>query len=410
MTAQTLYYAIIAILLLEYCLDFVLEALNARRFGASIPEEVSGIYDSEQYQKSQEYKRTNYRFGRITSTLSLLITLAFLTLGGFQWVDGLARSLTSDPKLQALAFFGIIFLGSDLISTPLSYYRTFGIEARFGFNKSTPRLFFMDKLKGWLLALILGGLLIWAIMWFYQWTGPSFWIYAWGLFALFTLFMNLFYSRLIVPLFNRQTPLEGGSLRDQIQRYASEVDFGLKQIFIIDGSRRSTKANAYFSGFGKQRRVTLYDTLIDDLEEEEVVAVLAHEVGHYKRNHILVNLFASILLTGLTLFLLSLFINNPELSRAIGVTQPSFHAGLLGFALLYSPFSELTSLVMNYISRRFEYQADAYARETYAAEPLISSLKKLSRNHLSNLTPHPAYVFAHYSHPTLVQRIRHLKS
>ena len=410
MFAQNLFYIIIGILLLEYCLDFVLEYLNSRRFGAALPSEVQGIYDAEEYQKSQQYKRVNYRFSRITSTLSIVLTLGFLILGGFQWVDELSGQISANPMVHALVFFGILFLGSDLISLPLSYYHTFVIEERFGFNKSTRGLFFMDKIKGWVLALILGGGLLTGIMWFYDLTGPSFWIYAWGMIAVFTLLINLFYSRLIVPIFNRQTPLEEGSLRERIQQYASKVEFGLKQIFIIDGSRRSTKANAYFSGFGKQRRVTLYDTLIEDLNEEEVVAVLAHEVGHYKRNHILVNLLMSILLTGLTLFLLSLFINNPELSGAIGVSQPSFHAALLGFALLYSPISELTSLIMNYISRRFEYQADAFARDTYAAEPLISSLKKLSRNHQSNLTPHPAYVIAHYSHPTLVQRIRHLMS
>lgn len=409
MTAQALYYIIIAILLLDYLLDFVLEFVNARRFDAPLPPEVAGIYDTEAYRKSQRYKKTNYRFGRITATFSLALTLGFLIFGGFEWVDGMARGISPDPLVQALVFFGLIFIGSDLLSLPLSYYHTFVIEERFGFNKSSPGLFFLDKIKGWLLAAVLGGGLLAGILWFYRLAGPSFWLYAWGLVAVFTLLMNLFYSRLIVPLFNRQTPLEEGSLKQKIQAYASGVDFGLKQIFVIDGSRRSTKANAYFSGFGNERRVTLYDTLVEDLEEEEVVAVLAHEVGHYKRKHILVNLFVSVLLTGLTLYLLSLFIAHPELSRAIGVSQPSFHAALLGFALLYSPISELTSLVMHYISRRFEYQADAYARDTYAAEPLISSLKKLSRNHLSNLTPHPAYVFAHYSHPPLAKRIRHLK-
>jgi STE24 endopeptidase len=221
--------------------------------------------------------------------------------------------------------------------------------------------------------------------------------------------MNMFYSKLIVPLFNKQTPLEAGSLRDNISKYAQTVGFKLDKIFVIDGSKRSTKANAYFSGFGSEKRVTLYDTLINDLEEDEIVAVLAHEVGHYKKKHIIFNLVASILLTGLTLYILSLFISNPLLSNALGVEIPSFHIGLIAFGLLYSPISEITGLIMNLFSRKFEYQADDYAKNTFKAEPLITSLKKLSKNSLSNLTPHPAYVFMHYSHPTLLERIGNLR-
>jgi STE24 endopeptidase len=222
--------------------------------------------------------------------------------------------------------------------------------------------------------------------------------------------MNLFYSRLFVPLFNKQMPLEDGSLKNKIENYARNVGFELKNIFVIDGSKRSTKANAYFSGFGKEKRVTLYDTLISDLDEDEIVAVLAHEVGHYKRNHIIFNLTVSILLTGFTLFLLSLFVNNPEMSLAIGVSQPSFHAALIAFGILYSPISEITGLIMNYLSRKFEFQADDYAKSTFSAMSLATSLKKLSKNSLSNLTPHPAYVFMHYSHPPLIDRIRNLRA
>ncbi|HSR59169.1 MAG TPA: M48 family metallopeptidase, partial [Robiginitalea sp.] len=405
-----LLYFILGILIAQFGVETLLDYLNARRFGAPLPEEVRHLYDPEAYAKSQAYKKVNYRFGLLTSTFSLALTLAFLLLGGFGWVDTLAGAVSPHPLPRALVFFGILFLGSDLLGMPFSYYHTFVIEERFGFNKSTPGLFLADKVKGWLLALVLGGGLLTAILLFYEWAGAGFWVYAWGLVALFTVFMNLFYSRLIVPLFNRQEPLEDGPLRERIQDYARRVGFELRQIFVIDGSRRSTKANAYFSGFGSQRRVTLYDTLIKDLDEQEVVAVLAHEVGHYKRNHVVINLTASVVMTGLTLFVLSLFVNNPELSLAIGVGQPSFHAGLICFALLYSPISELTGLVMNYFSRRFEFEADNYARDTFAADPLISSLKKLSRNHLSNLTPHPAYVFVHYSHPPLTQRIRNLRS
>jgi STE24 endopeptidase len=303
----------------------------------------------------------------------------------------------------------IIIFVCDYITTPFSYYSTFVIEEKFGFNKTTKKTFILDKIKGWLMMAIVGGGILALIIWFYQFTGVYFWLYAWGLVAVFSLFMNMFYSKLIVPLFNKQTPLEAGSLRDKIASYAETVGFKLDKIFVIDGSKRSTKANAYFSGFGSEKRVTLYDTLINDLEEDEIVAVLAHEVGHYKKKHILFNLFASILLTGLTLYILSLFISNPMLSNALGVEIPSFHIGLIAFGLLYSPISEITGLIMNLFSRKSEYQADDYAKNTFKAEPLVTSLKKLSKNSLSNLTPHKAYVFMHYSHPTLLERIVNLK-
>ena len=391
-------------------METILEYLNAQRYKAPIPKELSDVFDEVEYQKSQDYKTTNYKFGILTSTFSTALTLGFLFLGGFEWVDTFIRNYTQNPILLALFFFGIIMIGSDIITTPFSYYKTFVIEERFGFNKSTKKLFVLDKIKGWLLMAIVGGILLSAIIWFFEWAGTNFWIYTWGLVTIFTVFVNLFYSRLIVPLFNKQKPLEEGILKSKIEAYAINVGFNLENIFVIDGSKRSTKANAYFSGFGKEKRVTLYDTLIHDLEEDEIVAVLAHEVGHYKKNHILFNLSASIILTGLTLFILSIFINTPEVSMAIGVTNSSFHAALIGFGILYSPISEITDLVMNVLSRKFEYQADDYAKDTFAALPLITSLKKLSKNSLSNLTPHPAYVFMHYSHPPLIQRIKNLKA
>ena len=297
-----------------------------------------------------------------------------------------------------------------ILTTPFSYYKTFVIEERFGFNKSTPALFFMDKLKGLLMTIIVGGGLLALVIWFYQISGSLFWLYAWILFAVFAIVTNMFYARLIVPLFNKQTPLRDGGLRNKIESYATSVGFKLKNIFVIDGSKRSTKANAYFSGFGSEKRITLYDTLINDLEEEEIVAVLAHEVGHYRKNHIIINLFMSLLLTGFTLWLLGLFVSQEVFSLAIGVEKPSFHAGLVAFGILYAPISGITGFLMSVLSRKFEYQADNFAKETYAAQPLITSLKKLSRNSLSNLTPHPLYVKLHYSHPTLLQRYRNLKS
>ena len=396
-------------MVISFVIDQILDYLNAKHFNDPLPSELQDVFDEEEYKKSQRYKKERYKFGILTSAISLIATLLFFYLDGCAYVDNLSRAVSSNEIIIALVFFGVIMIASDILSTPFSYYSTFVIEEKYGFNKTTHKTFFLDKLKGWIMGAIIGGILLAAIIWFYQSAGKNFWLYAWGIITVFTVFMNLFYARLIVPLFNKQTPLDEGTLRSQIEIYASKVGFTLDKIFVIDGSKRSTKANAYFSGFGSEKRVTLYDTLIKDLNEEEIVAVLAHEIGHYKRNHIIFNLFAAIVTTGFTLWLLSLFIGNPLLSEALNVSQPSFHIGLIAFGVLYSPISGITSLLMNYLSRRFEYQADNFAKHTYAVLPLISGLKKLSKNSLSNLTPHPLYVFAHYSHPTLLQRFRNLK-
>jgi STE24 endopeptidase len=409
MEPTTLFYILIAILIISFMVDKVLDALNAKHFNDKIPTELEDVYDEEAYKKSQAYKKENSKFSNITSTFSILLTLGFFFADGFKYVDNFARSISENPIIIALIFFGIIMIGSDILNTPFSYYKTFVIEEKFGFNKSTKKTFWLDKIKGIFLMAILGGGILALIIWFYQKTGVNFWVYAWVLVAVFSLFMNLFYVKLIVPIFNKQTPLEDGELKFEIEKYAQKVGFKLDNIFVIDGSKRSTKANAYFSGFGSQKRITLFDTLINDLETEEIVAVLAHEVGHYKRKHIIFNITTSILLTGLTLYILSIFINTPVLSEALGVSIPSFHIGLIAFGILYSPISEITGLFMNYMSRKFEYQADNYAKETFAVKPLITSLKKLSKNNLSNLTPHPAYVFMHYSHPTLLERVKNLE-
>ena len=409
MTSTTLFYILIGILVLNFIIDKILDALNAKHFNDALPSELQDVFDETEYKKSQAYKATNQKFSNVTSSFSLVLTLAFFFLDGFEYVDNIARSYSDNSIVIALLFFGIIMFASDILTTPFAYYKVFVIEEKFGFNKTNLKTFILDKLKGWIMMVLIGGGLLAIIVWFYEFTGNRFWIYTWVLIAGFSIFMNMFYSRLIVPIFNKQTPLEANDLRRKISEYAKSVGFNLSKIFIIDGSKRSTKANAYFSGFGKEKRVTLYDTLVADLEDEEIVAVLAHEVGHYKRKHILFNLMTSIMLTGLTLYILSLLISNPILSNALGVTIPSFHIGLIAFGLLYSPISEVTGLIMNYFSRKFEYQADNYAKSTYASEPLITSLKKLSKNSLSNLTPHPAYVFVHYSHPTLIQRIKNLR-
>ena len=408
MKSETLFIIIISIIVIDFLIDKILDALNAKHFKDEIPNEVSDVYESQAYEKSQRYKSTNYKFGLWSSLFSFVLTLSFILLDGFEIVDNIARSYTQQPILIALIFFGIISLASSIVGLPFSYYKTFVIEEKFGFNKTTKATFFKDLFKGLLMSAIIGGGLMALIIWLYQLTTSNFWWLAWLVVTIFTIFMNLFYSRLIVPLFNKQTPLEEGDLKQKIADYAKSVGFNLSKIFVIDGSKRSTKANAYFSGFGREKRVTLYDTLINDLDDDEIVAVLAHEVGHYKKHHIIFNLISSITLTGITFFILSIFISNPLLSNAIGVETQSFHIGLVAFGLLYSPISEITGLVMNYISRRFEYQADDYAKNTYRAEPLISALKKLSKNSLSNLTPHKTYVFVHYSHPTLYDRLKNL--
>jgi STE24 endopeptidase len=408
MTSTTLFYIIISIIIINFIIEKILDFLNAQQYNDALPKEVSDVYNQEEYLKSQAYKKVNFKLSTITSLFSLITTLLFFILNGFEFVDQIARTLCTNNIIIALLFFGIIFFSSDIISTPFSYYKTFTIEEKFGFNKSTKKLFWLDKIKGWAMMIVIGGLVLSLIIWFYEFTGDLFWIYAWGFVALFTLFMNLFYSTLIVPLFNKQTPLKDGDLKTEIKKFTNKVGFKLDSIFVIDGSKRSTKANAYFSGFGASKRIVLFDTLINDLSTQEIVAVLAHEVGHYKRKHTVFNLIASIVLTGFTFYLLSLFIGNNLLSQALGVSEPSFHIGLIAFGILYSPISQLTSLIMNMISRKFEYQADNYAKEYYGSKPLVSSLKKLSKNSLSNLTPHKAYVFMHYSHPTLRERILNL--
>lgn len=408
MTPTFIFYLLIAFIIISFLIDQTLDWLNARHFDDPVPQELDDVYDAETYRKSQDYKKVNAKFSRLTASFMLILTLTFFFLDGFAFVDQIARSVSDNEILVGLIFFGIIMLGSDILSTPFSYYKTFSIEERFGFNKSTPALFFVDKLKGWLMTIVVGGGLLALIIWFYQISGTYFWLYTWIVFAVFALVMNMFYAKLIVPLFNKQKPLEEGSLRDKIEAYSATVGFKLNNIFVIDGSKRSTKANAYFSGFGSEKRITLYDTLINDLEEEEIVAVLAHEVGHYRKNHIIINLFTSIILTGFTLWLLGQFISQPVFSEALGVMKPSFHIGLIAFGILYTPISGITGFLMSLLSRKFEYQADDFAKETYAATPLINSLKKLSRNSLSNLTPHPLYVKFQYSHPTLLQRYRNL--
>lgn len=410
MTSQILFTIIITILVIDFLIDTLIDFLNAKHFDDKIPLELQDVYKEDEYYKSQSYKKENYKFSLIISSFSFVLMLVFFYLKGFAFVDDFARTFSNNQIFIGLIFFGVIMLANDIITTPFSYYQIFVIEEKYGFNKTTKGLFFIDKLKGWALSILIGGGILALIIWFYEITGDSFWIYTWIFITIFSVFITLFYSSLIVPLFNKQTPLEEGKLRSEIEKFAKKVNFKLDNIFVIDGSKRSTKANAYFSGFGMKKRIVLYDTLINNLETDEIVAVLAHEVGHYQKNHVFINMIISILLTGLTLFILSLLINNSILSEALSVSKPSFHISLIAFGVLYSPISEVTGIIMHYLSRKFEYQADNYAKEKFNAQSLISSLKKLSKNSLSNLTPHKANVFVNYSHPTLLQRVGNLKS
>lgn len=410
MTPQFLFYVLIGILILGFIWDSFLNYRNSQWYNKPIPKELESVFNEEEYLKSQEYKRVNHSFSLVSSLFSIILMLLFLFFEGFAWLDQWVRNYTENEILVSLLFIGILSIGSNLISTPFSYYHTFVIEEKYGFNKSTKMTFWFDKLKEQVLMFLIGGSILYAILWFYKKTGTNFWLYTWGLIALFSVFINLFYSTLIVPLFNKQTPLEEGELKNAIQEFAEKVGFNIQHIFVIDGSKRSTKANAYFAGFGFKKRIVLYDTLIQDLETDEIVAVLAHEIGHYKKKHTIYNLVLSLLLTGLTLFILSLFIDSPLLAEALSTTTPSFHIGIIAFSILYNPISEITGLFMNMLSRKFEYQADDFTKTNHHAKSLVNALKKLSKNSLSNLTPHPLYVFIHYSHPTLLQRIRNLKN
>jgi len=404
-----LFYIILGIIIIDYLLERFLDYLNSRKWSAELPTELQDVYDAEQYRKSQEYKRANDRFSLVTSTFSFLLIISMLLFNGFSLVDSWARNFTDHPILIALIFFGILALAFEILSLPFAIYDTFVIEEKFGFNRTTPKIFILDKIKGLLLGAIIGGGILSMVIYFYQLTAELFWIYAWIAVSLFSVFMTMFYSTLIVPLFNKQTPLEEGELRSEIEKFGNKAGFKIDNIYVIDGSKRSTKSNAYFTGLGAKKRIVLYDTLIKDLNTNEIVSVLAHEIGHYKMKHNVIGLISGIIQTGITLFIFSRFVNNPQLSAALGVSEPGFHIGLLAFGILYSPISMILGLFLNHFSRKHEYAADWFAKEKYHGEELISALKKLTSKNLSNLTPHPLYVFFHYSHPTLLQRIRALR-
>ena len=406
---NTIFFLIVIIPVVGFIIERLLEYLNSRMWSDELPEKLKGICPEEKYRKTQQYDRDNKKLSLWSSSFNLLVILIMIFSKGFAFVDRLVRDLSGNNVIIALIFFGMIGFVSELINIPFNWYDSFVIEKKYGFNTMTTRTFITDHFKSWFLALLIGIPVLGLITWFYYKTGHMFWLYAWGLITAFSVFMNLFYSELIVPLFNKQTPLVTGTLRDKIEAFAGKTGFKLKNIFVIDGSKRSTKSNAYFSGFGPRKRIVLYDTLLNELTEDEIVAVLAHEIGHYRKKHILFTMFFSFLLTGFMLVLFSLVVDHPELSEALGSAKASFHLGLIAFGILYSPLSLVIGMVSNYVSRKNEFSADRFVRDNYNATLLAEALKKLSVKNLSNMMPHPAYVFFHYSHPPLLKRLEELE-
>jgi len=406
---NVIFFLILIIPVTGFIIERYLDYLNSLMWSDTLPEKLVGICDGEEYKKTQLYQKDNTRLSFWSSSFNLAVILIMIIAGGFALADNLARAISTNAVFISLIFFGIIGLTSDLINIPFSCYDTFVIEKMYGFNTMTVRTFITDHIKSWFIALLVGVPVLGLITWFYYKTGKNFWLYAWGLITLFSVFINFFYSELIVPLFNKQIPLPEGSLRTLIEEFSQKTGFRLRNIYIIDGSKRSTKANAYFSGFGPKKRIVLYDTLQKELSEEEIVAVLAHEIGHYKKKHVLLNLVISVFITGLMLFLLSIVVNSPSLSRALGSEIASFHLGLIVFGILYSPLSLIIGMLTNYISRKNEFAADRFVRENCHPAVLALALKKLSVKNLSNMLPHPAYVFFHYSHPPLLKRLEELE-
>ena len=409
MSSEIIFSIIVVFLCLDFMLERVLESLNSKHMSPVLPDSLKGIYDEKEYSRFQSYKRENGRLDCWSSGVGFGVMIVFLVAGGFGWYNSWVVSLTDSVVWQTIFFVMGLSVASTVLDIPFDYYATFRIEEKYGFNKTTRRVYWLDAVKELFLSLVLGGVLLALVVWFYTWAGTYFWLYAWGAVTLFSVFMAMFYSQLIVPLFNKQTPLQEGSLRDKIQNFAEKVGFKLDNIYVIDGSKRSTKANAYFTGLGPKKRVVLYDTLIDELTEEEIVAVLAHEVGHYKKRHTLRSMVVSVIQMGVLFWLFSLCVNNVALSEALGGDRVYFQLGLIAFAILYSPVNLILGIGMNVWSRSNEYEADAFAARYYEGDYLVSGLKKISVKSLSNLTPHPLYEYIYYSHPSLLKRIDAIK-
>jgi STE24 endopeptidase len=405
MTPENWIYLIIGLVIFNYLFSTVLDYINGKNWKTEVPPVMKDFYDEDKYLKAKNYSKEKGKVSLISSTLSTLITLLFLIFEGYGWLDNFISLYYDIPFLKSGIFFLVLFILSDFISIPFSCYNTFVIEEKYGFNKTTVKTFVLDKIKGYLLTLIVGGILLFGAIYIVSLLENSFWLLLWLSLSFIMLMVNMFYADLIVPIFNKLTPLEAGSLREKIESYTKKVGYSLKNIYIIDGSKRSTKANAFFSGLGPRKTIALYDTLVEKHTEEELVAVLAHEVGHYKKKHVFTSLFLTISQLGLMCFLLETCLKVGEISQALGGKEMVFHLGLVAFGILYSPIGTILSILMNINSRKNEFEADHYAKTTYNGAALELALKKLSVDSLSNLYPHPLYTFIHYSHPPLLKRL-----
>jgi STE24 endopeptidase len=402
---------IISALLVDFLLSLIANLLNLSRLQPQVPTEFQGVYDENKYQNSQRYTRVNTRFRLLVSTVDLLLLLFFWLLGGFNWLNHQVEALHFSMILSGLLYLGILIFAKSVLSLPFDIYATFVIEERFGFNKTTPLTFIMDRLKGALLGIIIGAPLFALVLYLFAALGAWAWLGGWAAVSLLSIILQYITPMLILPLFNKFQPLSDGELKTAIFSFASSAGFPLAGVFVIDGSKRSSKSNAYFTGFGKKKRIALFDTLLQQHTVAEVVAVLAHEIGHSKLKHILLNLVLSTIHSGILFFLLSLFLHHQPLYHAFFMDSTPIYAGMLFFGLLYSPIEMLLAVGLHALSRKNEFQADHYAAVmTQAPEALVSALKKLSVNNLSNLTPHPFYVFFNYSHPPILERIKALKA
>jgi len=410
MQAQTILFLIIGIVVVSYLFSQFLEYINLRAQRKDIPDEIASFYDKEKYLKSLDYHRDQTYFSFITSAFSLCLSLSMLLFGGFGWLDHILGNYISAEIPLALAFFGILAITSDLITIPFELYSTFVIEEKYGFNKTKIKTFVTDKLKGYVLGALIGGILLSVLIYLIEKIGPNFWIWFALIASGFILLVNLFYTSLILPLFNKLTPLADGELKDAIQTFAKKVNFPIDNVFVMDGSKRSKKANAFFSGIGKKKKIVLFDTLINNHTKEELVAVLAHEVGHFKKKHVIFGYLLSVIQIFFTLWVLSLMVFSENVSLALGGNQTAIHLNLIALTILFSPVSGITGLLMSIYSRRNEFEADSYAKETFDGRALANALKKLSVDSLSDLYPHPAYVFFHYSHPPLLARLQALRN
>jgi STE24 endopeptidase len=406
-------YAVIifATLIAGYVLDFVATVLNLGTLKEKLPDEFTGIFDEGAYVKSQQYTRTRSIFGVITSGISLIITLVFWFMGGFNYLDVIVRSWNLNTIFTGLSYIGILVLLRSIVSLPVSIYSTFVIEERFGFNKTTPLTFVKDVIKGLFLSIILGGPLLAGVLAIFLYAGGLAWLYCWIVVSVMSLIIQFIAPTWIMPLFNKFTPLAEGELLSAILSYAGSVNFPLRGIYVMDGSKRSSKSNAFFTGFGKNKRIALFDTLISKHTINELVAVLAHEIGHYKKKHIVKSMILGILHLGFIFYLLSIFLTHEGLFQAFYMSQMSVYAGLLFFGMLYSPVEMILSILLQVFSRKNEYEADRYAVETTRShDAMIEALKRLSRENLSHLTPHQFYVLLNYSHPPMLDRIRAIRS